>query len=146
MTIYTIGFTKKSARDFFESMKAHNMAVVVDIRLNNSSQLAGFSKGGDLSYFLPEISGCAYHYEPLFAPTKELMDGFKTKKLGKEQFEAAYRQLMQERGALAYYENAYAKAGNVCLLCSEDTPALCHRRILAEMIAENMPQATIQHL
>ena len=146
MILYTIGFTKKSAQAFFELIKANKIETVVDIRLNNSSQLAGFSKGADLAYFLPEICGCAYRYEPLFAPTKGLMDDFKAKRLSAAQFEADYRQLMYARNALARYEKEYGGTGNCCLLCSEDTPEHCHRRVLAEMIAGNAPLTTIEHI
>lgn len=146
MTIYTIGFTKKSARDFFELMKASQITLLLDIRLNNSSQLAGFSKGSDLSYFLSEICKCGYQYETIFAPTKELMQDFKSKKISPEQFEANYTQLMTARGALPYFMQHYATVGSVCLLCSEELPDSCHRRVLAELLIKEMPGTVLKHL
>ncbi|NLT58951.1 MAG: DUF488 domain-containing protein [Clostridiales bacterium] len=146
MTIFTMGFTKKSAQTFFELIKANNITALLDIRLNNSSQLAGFSKGCDLNYFLRELCNCSYRYEPIFAPTKALMDSAKSKTMTLRQFEAAYLRLMEERNTLSYFETQYATCDSVCLLCSEDTPEICHRRVLAEMIAGQYPHAAIRHL
>ena len=146
MTIFTIGFTKKSAQTFFELIKSNGIKTLVDIRLNNSSQLAGFSKGCDLEYFLNEICKCGYIYEAIFAPTKELMDNYKSKKMTPKQFEAAYLELMEERNALSYFDKQYANADNICLLCSEDTAELCHRRVLGEMFVSKYPQTIIKHI
>lgn len=146
MTIYTIGFTKKSAHDFFELIKANQITLLLDIRLNNSSQLAGFSKGSDLNYFLSEICKCGYQYEAIFAPTKELMEDFKSKNITAEQFEINYTQLMTARSTLPYYIQHYATAGSVCLLCSEEFPDSCHRRVLAELLIKEMPGTVLKHL
>lgn len=146
MTIYTIGFTKKSARDFFDLMKANQITLLLDIRLNNSSQLAGFSKGTDLEYFLGEICKCGYRYEAIFAPTKQLMEDFKSKKLTAEQFEISYTQLIAARGALPYFMQHYTTAGSICLLCSEELPDSCHRRVLAELLVKEMPGTVLKHL
>ena len=144
--LFTIGFTKKSARAFFELIKANSIIMLIDIRLNNSSQLAGFSKGSDLEFFLNEICKCGYRYEPVFAPAKELMDDFKEKKISTEQFEDNYLQLMKERNALRHFEKNFLNESPVCLLCSEDTPEHCHRRILAEMIIEKYPHISLVHI
>ena len=77
MVVYTMGFTQKSAEDFFELVKKNHISILVDIRLNNQSQLAGFTKGRDLAYFLKEIAGCKYAHDPVFAPTKELLNDYK---------------------------------------------------------------------
>lgn len=146
MTIFTIGFTKKSAKSFFEIIKSNKIKTVIDIRLNTNSQLAGFSKGSDLEYFLEEICKCGYCHETIFSPTKELKDSFQAKKISLIQFETDYMQLMKERNALTYYEEQYAKVDSICLLCSEDTPEHCHRRILAEVISSKYPDTIIKHL
>lgn len=146
MTVFTIGFTKKSAQTFFELIKSNNITALIDIRLNNHSQLAGFSKGNDLEYFLKEICKCSYRYETIFAPTKELMDNSKSQAITLQQFEAAYLRLMEERNALHYFQNQYLESDRICLLCSEDTPELCHRRVLAEMIAGKYPHIEIKHI
>ena len=146
MTVFTIGFTKKRAQEFFELIKTNEIKQLVDIRLNTNSQLAGFSKGNDLEYFLEEICGCGYCHEMIFAPTKELKDNFKSKKISVIQFENDYMQLLSDRNALNYFHKQYAMMDNICLLCSEDTPEHCHRRILAEMIAGKYPGTIIKHI
>ncbi|NLY50166.1 MAG: DUF488 domain-containing protein [Firmicutes bacterium] len=146
MKLYTLGFTKKSARAFFELLKSHGIGTLVDIRLNNSSQLAGFSKGSDLEYFLAEICNCDYHHELKFAPTKEIMDGFKSGQISLQQFEKLNSDLMAERNALSYFADKYLGCKDVCLLCSEDKPDKCHRRILANLILERLPGTTLLHL
>ena len=135
MRIFIIGTIKKSAEVFFGLIKTNGITTFIDIRLNNTSQLAGFSKAGDLEYFLREICGCDYKHELIFAPTKELMDGKKTNGLSNAQYETEYRRLMDERQALSYFSETYGKHENLCLLCSEETPENCHRQVLADMIA-----------
>lgn len=146
MIVYTIGFTKKSAQAFFTCIQEHNIQTLIDIRLNNTSQLAGFSKGNDIAYFLQVICGCNYQYEAIFAPTKELMQDYQSKSISTQQFEARYTQLINSRDALRYFIQHYANAGSICLLCSEDTPDHCHRRVLAELLAGALPDISIQHL
>ena len=146
MELFTIGFTKKSAQTFFELIKAHDISMLIDIRLNNASQLASFSKGGDLDYFLSEICGCNYRYEPIFAPSKELMDGYKDKKISTAQFEDGYSSLMTNRGALLYFSENFLSENRICMLCSEDTPEHCHRRILSEMIVAKFHNVPLIHI
>jgi uncharacterized protein (DUF488 family) len=146
MIIYTIGFTKKNASDFFGLVKANKIAVMIDVRLNNSSQLAGFSKCPDIEYFLREICGCGYAHELIFAPSAELMEDFKSKKIKLAQYEKIYSELMDERKALDHFEKNYSQLDNVCLLCSEDTPANCHRRVLAELLLKIIAGASVKHL
>jgi len=146
MNLYTIGFTKKSARAFFELLKTNGVEMLVDIRLNNSSQLAGFSKGSDLEYFLNKICSCGYRHEIIFAPTKEIMEGFKAKKISFEQFAKLYSELMNTRDALDYFTKNYAGFKNVCLLCSEDTPDHCHRQVLANLLVKAIPKSSVKHL
>jgi uncharacterized protein (DUF488 family) len=145
MKLYTIGFTKKSARTFFESMKAAGVARVVDVRLNNTSQLAGFAKRDDLSYFTKEICGIEYIHEPQLAPTPEILDPYKKdKSIPWETYERQYVQLLQARKVEKSLSPA--QLDGACLLCSEDKPHHCHRRLIAEYLAENWGSVEITHL
>lgn len=146
MIIYTIGFTQKSAEVFFTLIKENKIAVLADVRLNNASQLAGFSKGKDLEYFLREICGCQYAHELNFAPAKEIFDAYKSRKMTWPEFEGQYQKLIQERDALDGFYAKYAGAARVCLLCSEPTPEHCHRRLLAELLQERHPEIAVKHL
>lgn len=142
--LFTIGFTKKTAKDFFAILKRNNVNNVIDIRLNNSSQLAGFTKGKDLEYFLKEISGIAYTHMPEFAPTKEILDNYKKKRISWDEYEKQYLKLLLNRDLLeGLSENLL---NNACLLCSEPTSEKCHRRLLAEFIAKNLGNIDIIHL
>src|ERR1035437_8912502 len=97
MEIYSIGFTQKSAAEFFGALKAHGIERLLDVRLNNTSQLAAFAKQADLAYFLSEICGAAYEHEPLLAPTQEILDAFKKKKGSWEDYTEAYLALIRSR-------------------------------------------------
>lgn len=146
MTIYTIGFTQKTAERFFELLKEHQIQVLVDIRLNNKSQLAGFTKGEDLRYFLKEICGCGYAHCEEYAPTKQILDDYKKKHIDWEGYVSQYLPLMERRGAARKFLENFAGYERVCLLCSEPTPECCHRRLLAELIQGQDPQVQIKHL
>lgn len=130
MTIFTIGFTKKSAQEFFTRLQRPGLVRVVDVRLNNSSQLAGFAKKSDLEYFLRSICKIDYVHLPALAPTQELLDSYKKKKGDWERYAADFLELMRERNAESAVEKTLLDGG--CLLCSEDTPEHCHRRLVAE--------------
>lgn len=97
MKLYTIGFTKKSAEKFFETLKKHSIRKVIDIRLNNVSQLAGFAKGKDLSYFLDKICGIQYEHDINFAPTKEILDNYKNKKITWAEYESQFKNLLETK-------------------------------------------------
>ena len=140
MKIFTIGFTKKNARQFFELLKVNEIDIVLDIRLNNKSQLAGFTKGEDLQYFLSKICHCDYRHCLEFAPTKEILDSYKKSLITWGEYEEQYTALMNKREKHFTFLDDYAKYENVCLLCSEPTPEHCHRRLIAEMIADTSPQ------
>lgn len=137
MIIYTIGFTKKTAEVFFELIKTNDIQSLIDVRLNNKSQLAGFAKGKDLDYFLKEICGVQYYYEEEFAPTKDLLDRWHKKSVSWNDYTKEYGETLRRRRAEWTYEVRYKDAGNVCLLCSEPTTENCHRRLLAEYLKEN---------
>ena len=146
MTIYTIGFTKKSAEDFFELLKQHRVELMIDIRLNNKSQLAGFSKGSDLRYFLREICGANYVHCPEYAPTKELLSAYQAGNTSWSEYERVFDQLMESRKDYLSFLQKYSRFSRVCLLCSEPTPERCHRRLVAEKIAATDPSVEIIHL
>ena len=135
MIICTMGFSQKNAKTFFESLKTNNVEALIDIRLNNKSQLAGFTKGSDLEYFLPNLCNCEYYHEIDFAPTKEILDSYKDKKTTWLDYENEFIPLIKRRGIKEYFDKKYRKYGCICLLCSEPTPEQCHRRLVAEHIA-----------
>lgn len=146
MVLYTIGFTQKSAQQFFELIKSNNIDMLVDIRLNNKSQLAGFAKGNDLRYFLEEICNCEYHHCIEYAPTKDILDSYKKKTISWDEYVRQYIPLMQKRNAVQKFAERFAKYRAVCLLCSEPTPEYCHRRLLSEMIVADYPAITVKHI
>ena len=139
LKIFTIGFTKKSLRDFITLLQEAGVEKVIDVRLNNTSQLAGYAKKDDLAFVL-SLVGIGYEHHTELAPTEELMNGFKQKKISQTEFEAAFNQLMDER------QPRLEERGKVCLLCSEEKPAACHRRLVAEYFTRLMPGATVTHL
>ena len=146
MTIYTIGFAQKNAKTFFELIKKNDVEIVIDIRLNNKSQLAGFTKGNDLSYFLKEICNCDYSHCIDFAPTKEILDDYKKKGSTWSQYVEQFIPLMEKRKSVELFTKMFGKYNRVCLLCSEPTPEQCHRRLLAELIQQGKNDVLIKHL
>ena len=146
MNLYTIGFTQKSAQRFFELIKKNNIELLIDIRLNNKSQLAGFTKGPDLQYFLAEICKSEYMHCVEYAPTKEILDGYKNKVLTWDGYVKEFHSLMNRRGDYKKFVTNFSAYKNICLLCSEPTAEQCHRRLVAELIAQSHPQVTIKHV
>lgn len=141
----TIGFTRSSAERFFGRLSAAGVRTVVDVRLHNSSQLAGFAKAGDLAWFLRTIGGIAYRAEPLLAPTGPMLAAYRGKAMGWPAYEAAFRALLAERRAEAAI--APESLDGACLLCSEATPHRCHRRVAAEYLTERWGRPiAIEHL
>ncbi len=143
MKIFTIGFTKKTARDFFTRLKSSGVKSLIDIRLNNSSQLAGFAKRDDLQFFLETICNIPYHHIPDLAPTKEILDQFKKNKGSWEEYENAFLQLLANRHVEDIDKDLVDGA---CLLCSEDKPNRCHRRLVAEYLSSKWGNVEIAHL
>ena len=145
MEIYSIGFTQKSASQFFGTLKGHGIERLLDVRLNNTSQLAAFAKQADLAYFLREICGAAYEHEPLLAPTQEMLDAYKKHKGGWDTYEEAFLALMRARKI----ESALDKesfARKTVLLCSEPTAEHCHRRLVLEYLQRRWEDVEIHHL
>jgi uncharacterized protein (DUF488 family) len=144
MRIFTIGFTKKSAEEFFTCLQNAGVHRIVDIRLNNTSQIAGFAKERELKYFLRVIAGIDYVHIPDFAPTQEILDNFKKNKGSWAEFENAFRDLMAHRKITETAAKTLRE--NDCLLCSEHTPEHCHRRLVAEHIQEQLGNIKVVHL
>lgn len=136
MTVYTMGFTQKTAREFFGKIRNEQIDLLIDIRLNNNSQLAGFAKGKDLDFFLSELCGCKYVHKIEFAPTKELLDDYKKNRITWDQYVEVYHQLMDRRDMVQKFAEEFEQYDKVLLLCSEVLPDKCHRRLLAEAIKE----------
>ena len=146
MIVYTMGFAQKNAEQFFELLRKNNVEILVDIRLNNKSQLAGFTKGQDLKYFLKTICNCEYRHCVEFAPTKEILDAYKKGSIDWAQYVTQFLPLMEQRNAAKMFKTMFGKYERVCLLCSEPTPEQCHRRLLAENIKEHLPNVSVIHL
>ncbi|MCL4500051.1 MAG: DUF488 domain-containing protein [Chloroflexi bacterium] len=133
--LYTIGYTKKTLREFISRLRTAQVDCVVDVRLNNTSQLAGFSKRDDLEFLLMEGFGIGYVHAPEFAPTEEMLHAYKNSK-DWDSYESAYWGLAEERGMSFAFIKLAKKAGcqRPCLLCAEPDAEHCHRRILAQAI------------
>ncbi|MGA2652638.1 MAG: DUF488 domain-containing protein [Terracidiphilus sp.] len=145
MEIYSIGFTQKSASEFFGTLKAHGIERLLDVRLNNTSQLAGFAKQADLAYFLREICGAAYEHEPLLTPTQEILDAYKKQKGSWELYEREFLTLMRSRKIESRIDKE-SFARKTVLLCSEPTAEHCHRRLVLEYLVERWEGMEIHHL
>ena len=144
MNIYTIGFTKKSAEQVFEKLRDAKVRRVIDIRLNNVSQLSGFAKRDDLAYFLRTICNIDYVHMPLMAPTQTMLDNYKKSGGMWETYATAYNALMGERN-ISRTLNSDLVDGS-CFLCSEAEPEFCPRRLLADILQREYPTLRIQHL
>lgn len=145
MKLYTIGFTQKGAQEFFEALRRAGVKKLVDTRLNNTSQLAGFAKRDDLRYFSQAICGISYHEFPSLAPTPELLDAYKKQKGKWADYEPRFQALMKERRALEKLDRAFFEEP-CCLLCSEASPQQCHRRLVAEGLQRLWGDVEIIHL
>lgn len=142
--LFTIGFTQKSAEEFFDSLIESGIKRVIDVRLNNVSQLAGFTKRRDLEYFLETIGQISYVHLPELAPTKDILDAYKKKKGDWQVYESKFMALMKQRKIEENISPELLNGG--CLLCSEPTPHHCHRRLVAEYLQQNWGEVKICHL
>ena len=131
-TVATIGFTRTSAENFFRRLTEAGVRKVVDVRLHNSSQLAGFAKAGDLGYFLTAIGGIDYAHEPLLAPTEAMLRTYRQEKGGWAAYEERFLALMAERRIESRLTPG--SLDGACLLCSEATPDHCHRRLVVDYL------------
>lgn len=144
MKVFTIGFTKKSAQQFFEMLRRSGAKRVVDVRLNNVSQLAGFAKRDDLKFFLKEVCDMDYVHTPDLAPTQEMLDEYKKLKGDWQTYEKRFLDLMEKRKIEERIPKEVMAEG--CLLCSEDKPHHCHRRLVVEYLRQQWGDLDINHL
>ena len=145
ISLYTIGFTKKSSERFFNLLRGSKVKQLVDVRINNSSQLAGFAKGNDLKFFVNEICHIPYIHVADFAPTKELLDQWHKQEVNWEDYERIYTKLLTDRDILRKY--GIKPFDGSCFLCSEDTPEQCHRGLLVEYMKKHSSEKIeITHL
>ena len=143
--LFTIGFTKTTAENFFQRLIACNVNRVIDVRLNITSQLSGFAKGKDIGYFLKAIGEIDYLHEPLLAPTSEILNTFKKLNGPWSTYEKQFLGLMDARKIDEKLSPDFFDQG--CLLCSEDTPHHCHRRLVAEYLNDRWDtKMEIKHL
>jgi uncharacterized protein (DUF488 family) len=145
MEIFTIGFTRKSAERFFGTLKRAGIELVIDIRRNNSSQLAGFAKRDDLAYFLRQLCRADYLHQPLLAPTQELLDRYRKGGESWESYEREFLDLMARRRVEELIDPALFERRSA-LLCSEPTPERCHPRLVAEYLQQHWRDVEITHL
>jgi uncharacterized protein (DUF488 family) len=144
LDLFTIGFTKKTAEDFFNLLKKSGVKRVIDTRLNNDSQLAGFKKKNDLAYFLKTIADIDYVHLPELAPTKDILDEYKKNKGDWETYEDRFYKLIEKRKIETQVSPDLIDGA--CLLCSEAKPHHCHRRLLAEYLNGKWGNIKIHHL
>lgn len=145
MKIYTIGFTKKNAETFFTKLQKSGVKRLIDVRLNNVSQLAGFSKKDDLRYFAKNICNIDYIHLPQLAPTADILDPYKKNKNGDwNLYEQQFLNLMEKRKIEDTLSREILNEG--CLLCSEEKPHHCHRRLVAEYLKEKWGDIQIEHI
>jgi uncharacterized protein (DUF488 family) len=145
VTIFSIGFTQRDAGDFFGALREAGVKRLLDVRLNNTSQLAGFAKRDDLRFFLNELCGAVYEHEPLLAPTQEMLDAYKKRKGAWSEYEREFVALMRERQIEARVSRE-SFAAPTALLCSEFTAEHCHRRLVMEYLAKAWGGLELKHL
>jgi uncharacterized protein (DUF488 family) len=141
MKLYTIGFSGKSAEQFFELLKRYGITTLIDARLNNKSQLAGFTKVKDFPYLLKQVAGVQYLHATSLTPTKELLDGYRDGNINWNEYEVAYDQILRSR-SLDQLPSGVIENG--CILCSEPTADQCHRRLAAQYIQARLPDHQIE--
>lgn len=146
MEIFTMGFTQKSAEQFFGLIRKNKVELLIDVRLNNQSQLAGFTKGRDLEFFLKNLCNCDYEHNIIFAPTKNILNSYKKQQISWEEYSVLYNTLLEKRNVEKLFLQKYTNFDKILLLCSEVTAENCHRRLLAERLKEYILNVAIIHL
>lgn len=145
MKIYTIGYSQKSAAQFFYELKQiAGLSKVIDVRLNNSSQLAGFTKKGSLDFFLKEILAVSYYHLPILSPTKKIFSDYKRKIISWTSYTEQFLYLMEERNIETRLNPKMLD--NSCLLCSEHSPEHCHRRLIVEYLSHRWENLEVLHI
>lgn len=142
--IFTIGFTQKTAQNFFETLKEVGVKKVIDTRINNTSQLSGFAKKNDLQYFLQCLQSIDYDHQISLAPTKQLLSQYRQKEMSWEDYETAFYKLISDRAIEKQFSPESLHCS--CLLCSEAKPHYCHRRLVAEYLQQKWRDVEICHL
>jgi len=142
--LFTIGFTRKTAEQFFGLLRGSRAATLIDVRLNNVSQLAGFAKRDDLKFFVGEICGMTYLHRPDLAPTQAMLDDYKKRGAKWAEYEPRFTELIATRRIEETVPRELLE--NAVLLCSEDQPHHCHRRLVAEYLARHWGDVEITHL
>jgi uncharacterized protein (DUF488 family) len=142
--VFTIGFTEKNAEHFFSLLEKNNIKKLIDVRLNNVSQLAAFTKKDDFGFFLKKILSCNYFHRPDLAPTEEILKKYKSKTITWEIYTDEYIKLLNSRDILSYLKKD--EIINSVFLCSEHLPQNCHRRLLAEYLQKRWDDIEIIHL
>ncbi|HEY7061167.1 MAG TPA: DUF488 domain-containing protein [Chloroflexota bacterium] len=145
MEVYTIGFTKRSAGEFFGALRRAGVKRLLDVRLHNVSQLAGFTKRDDLQFFLRELCGADYLHDTRLSPTAELLDDYRKRRITWQQYEPRFRALIAERQIETLLDPALF-ATPTALLCSETTAERCHRRLVLEHLQQRWGDVQIVHL
>ena len=144
LNLFTIGYTKKSAEKFFGIISENRIEIVADVRLYNSTQLAGFSKSADLQYFLKRICNCNYIALKQLAPNPSLFENYKNGNTPWNEYEKIYNKFLETEANLDFF---YAfKNKRICILCAESAPTYCHRRLIAEKVAKIYNDVNIKHL
>lgn len=143
MKLFTIGFTKTTAEGFFTRLSRAHVRKLIDVRLNNVSQLAGFAKKEDLKYFAKSICHIDYEHLPALAPTQDILDEYKKSKGSWHAYAEKFLGLMVQRKIETLDKE---KLDGGCLLCSEDKPHHCHRRLVAEYLKEKWHDVEVTHL
>jgi uncharacterized protein (DUF488 family) len=144
MKIFTIGFTKKPAEEFFTRLRNPEIRRLIDVRLNNVSQLAGFAKKDDLRFFAKAICGIEYIHLPSLAPTQAMLDSYKKMRGSWSDYEKEFLDLMKQRQIELTVSRE--QLDNGCLLCSEDKPEHCHRRLVADYLRDKWHDVDVVHL
>lgn len=142
MILYTIGFSKKNLKNFVGKLKDAGVSKLIDIRLHNTSQLAGYAKKDDLQYIL-SLVGISYEHRVDLAPTDEILKNYKDKKITWDEYERNFKEILESRAPALRFENEQSK---ICLLCAEPKPNHCHRRLVAEYFRRVDPGIQILHL
>lgn len=146
MEIFTIGFTKKSAREFFQLLRDAGIGLLLDTRINNTSQLAAFAKRDDLEFFLEELVDAKYEHHTDLAPTDEHLKRYRNKEISWDEYEQDFLELLDERRPDLLLDRTRFERTPTVLLCSEHKPDRCHRRLVAEYLAERWGDVTPRHL
>ena len=144
--IFTIGSARKTAEEFFTLLEDNGVKKIIDVRLNNTSQLLAFAKYPDIEYFTRKILGGEYFHDRRFAPSEKILVRYKKNVIGWDEYETEFADLMGYRDIETYIADKYSTQENYCLLCTEPTPENCHRRLVAEKIREVLGDVEIVHL